>query len=531
MNRRPFLKLFFFISSIFPFRLVGSTILSVNNLVSFQHGVASGDPTNENVIIWTRVTPSNHSYLRVVWQVASDKHFKNIIQRGVVKTSQKNDFTVKADPYIPKEYNNKKIYYRFIADGVISPIGQTKTLPKYNPDEFNLAFCSCSNYPGGYFNAYKEMALNKDIDVFLHLGDYIYEYDDKGYASENALSMDRVVDPLHEIITLSDYRKRHAQYKTDFDLQKLHSSKPMIAVWDDHEFTNDSWKDGAENHQTNEGSFKKRKANALKAYYEWMPIRELKSKFKIWKKFEIGTLFQLLMIDTRSIYRDKQLLLDNYIQNDVFDKNSYLNDLYKNRSLVGKEQFNWLENSINDNFKWTIVGQQVMVAEVHLPKIFSFMDKNLLPEYLHKYLQIGGMKIPYNTDAWDGYPNERNKLFNILSKANSSIVLTGDTHNSWISNLYDKDNFIGVEIATPSISSPNTIDSFGSITDKIEASFINENKNVSWTNGKGKGYVNLKITNDEILAIFNYVSTVKSKEYTNLDPVTFKIKHNKPYII
>ncbi len=110
------------------------------------------------------------------------------------------------------------------------------------------------------------MALNKDIDVFLHLGDYIYEYDNKGYASENALSMDRVVDPLHEIITLSDYRKRHAQYKTDIDLQKLHSSKPMIAVWDDHEFTNDSWKDGAENHQANEGSFKKRKANALKAY-------------------------------------------------------------------------------------------------------------------------------------------------------------------------------------------------------------------------------------------------------------------------
>ena len=140
------------------------------------------------------------------------------------------------------------------------------------------------------------------------------------------------------------------------------------------------------------------------------------------------------------------------------------------------------------------------------------------------------MEIPYNTDAWDGYPNERNKLFNILSKANSSIVLTGDTHNSWISNLYDKDNFIGVEIATPSISSPNTIDTFGNITDKIEAGFINENKNVTWTNGKGKGYVNLKITNDEILASFNYVSTVKSKEYTSLNPVTFKIKHNKPYI-
>ena len=152
--------------------------------------------------------------------------------------------------------------------------GKNKNGNSNTPDQYNIAFCSCSNHPAGYFNAYQEMAKNEDIDLVLHLGDYIYEYDKDGYATEDSKRFNRVVDPKHEIVSLNDYRKRHAQYKSDLDLQALHKSKPMIAVWDDHEVSNDSWKDGAENHSPDEGSFSKRKEYAIQAYFEWMPIRE-----------------------------------------------------------------------------------------------------------------------------------------------------------------------------------------------------------------------------------------------------------------
>jgi alkaline phosphatase D len=260
-----------------------------------------------------------------------------------------------------------------------------------------------------------------------------------------------------------------------------------------------------------------------------MPIRESKSKLKIWRKFEIGSLFQLFMLDTRSIYRDKQLNLDNYINKDKFDVSRFKKDLFKKRNLVGKEQFKWLNENLDNNFKWSIIGQQVLVAPTVLPEIFSKIDKSKIPEYLHKYIKIAGMNIPYNTDSWDGYPNEREKLYKVLSKSQSNVVLTGDTHNSWISNLYNKYNeFIAVEIATPAISSPNTVDTFGSITKDIDSDFVKSNKHLKWTNGSNKGFVKLTITSDNIEAKFLYVSTVKSKDYYLIDNNQFVLKHNQP---
>jgi alkaline phosphatase D len=302
----------------------------------------------------------------------------------------------------------------------------------------------------------------------------------------------------------------------------------MIAVWDDHEFTNDSWKNGAENHSDDEGYFASRKANAIKAYYEWMPIRETDSKLKIWRKFEIGSLFQLLMLDTRSIYRDKQLEIKDYFTEDGFNKSLYKINLSKERNLVGEEQFNWLKKNINNKFKWTILGQQVLVSPNVLPEIFSKIDKKALPEYVHKYLKLGGLEVPFNTDAWDGYPNEREKLFKILSKSQSNVILAGDTHNSWLSNLYNNNDFIAVEIATPSISSPNTIDRFGSLTKEIDKDFIKSNKNLKYANGSGKGFVQLTINSTHIDTKFVYVSTVKSKDYEVLDNNRFTINHKKP---
>ena len=336
MERRSFIKFLGFLS-IFNTKLFSQNIN--NEKVSFNHGVASGDPTHSNIIIWTKITKNTNLKIDVDWQISNKKDFSNVISNGKTKSHSYNNFTVKIDAKIPLKYNAESLYYRFFVNNNFSPVGKTKTLPISNPDKFNLAFCSCSNYPAGFFNAYREIALDDDIDLVLHLGDYLYEYGADGYATEDAKKLNRVVDPISEIVSLDDYRRRHALYKSDKDLQLLHSQKPMIPVWDDHEFANDSWKNGAENHSYDEGYFATRKANALKAYYEWMPIRESNSKLKIWRKFEIGTLFQLFMIDTRSIYRDKQLNLDDYFKNTTFNKKQYIKDLQKKRNLVGTEQF------------------------------------------------------------------------------------------------------------------------------------------------------------------------------------------------
>ena len=528
MNRRAFIKVLIFISSILSFKIYPS---QKKPNTSFNYGVASGDPTNEKIILWTKISTNSNKNIQVRWELSKDKKFNKVLSSGFFIAKKINNFSVKIDVKVPQIYRGKDVFYRFNIDDIYSDTGKTKTLPINDPEKYNIGFCSCSNHPAGYFNAYREMANNNEIDLVLHLGDYIYEYDKDGYATEDSVKFNRVTEPIHEIVTLNDYRKRHAQYKSDPDLQLLHRSKPMIAVWDDHEFTNDSWKYGAENHQTEEGFFLSRKANAIKAYLEWMPMRENKSKLKIWRKFEVGSLFQLLMIDTRSIYRDRQLNLDDYFDDDQIDETKYIKDLSIDRKLIGLEQLLWLKNNINNKFKWSILGQQVLISNVNLPSIFRKMDKETLPDYLHKYLKLGGLKIPYNTDAWDGYPKERERIYRILKKANSVVVLTGDTHNSWLNNLYDKkDNFIGVEIGTPAISSPNTIDTFGSLTKQIEEGFIKENKNVKWTDGKYKGYALLKLTKKAAKVSFIYVSTVKSKTYKVIDTNKFSLKHNEPII-
>ena len=303
--RRKFLKSLALLLLFLPIRIFPS--FNKESVISFKYGVASGDPTNTNVILWTKILPMGNPEIRVRWEVSSSKDFSNLITYGHVRTNSKEDYSVKVDAKIPKKFNGEKIYYRFLADGKTSDIGITSTLPSENPSNFNIAFCSCSNYPAGYFNAYKEIAKNEKIDLVLHLGDYLYEYGHGGYASKDAEQMGRVVNPKHEMVSLDDYRKRYATYRSDPDLKLLHQKKPMISVWDDHEFTNDSWQKGAQNHSKDEGTFANRKKSALQAYYEWMPIREKGRKDKIWRNFRVGNLINLMMLDTRSYERDKQL--------------------------------------------------------------------------------------------------------------------------------------------------------------------------------------------------------------------------------
>ena len=348
-NRRLFLKGLAFFSLALPLKIY--PFPKENKFVSFKHGVASGDPTQTNIILWTKLSDIEENSALVTWQISLKKSFSSLITQGKTKTSSLKDFTVKVDARIPKKYNGLEVYYRFIVGNNISDIGTTSTLPINNPEKFNIAFCSCSNYPAGYFNAYKEIALNKKINLVLHLGDYLYEYSSDGYASENAQSMGREVYPKNEILSLGDYRIRHATYKKDKDLQLLHSKKPMIAVWDDHEVSNDSWKEGAENHSPEEGPFKKRKEYAMQAYFEWMPIREKNNINQIWRSFTVGNLFNLMMLDTRSAERDMQLNIEEYFNKLDFDHKKYLKYLEKPRNLLCIHQFKWINRKNSDKFR------------------------------------------------------------------------------------------------------------------------------------------------------------------------------------
>ncbi|MFQ5608872.1 MAG: alkaline phosphatase D family protein, partial [Woeseiaceae bacterium] len=304
MRRRNFLR-----------ALAGGSILSWLGLkpndthaatLTFEHGIASGDPLSDRVILWTRVSGYVEESVDVRWRIAGDPDMRSVLNRGEVRTGPEQDYTVKVDATRLPE--NSTLYYQFEIDGTTSPTGRTKTLPTGTLDTARFAVVSCANYPYGYFHVYREIAKCDDIDAVIHLGDYIYEYGMGEYATERAEELQRVPEPRHEAYTLADLRKRHAQYKTDADSQAMHAAHPLIAIWDDHELGNDAWRNGSNNHQPEEGQWPERRDAAIRAYLEWMPIRARheRGQTRLFRDFRYGDLLTLIMLDTRLYGRDVQ---------------------------------------------------------------------------------------------------------------------------------------------------------------------------------------------------------------------------------
>ena len=263
----------------------------------YAHSVASGDPDRTSVVIWTRVSGFD-APIDVDWQVATDNGFANVVATGSVRTGSERDYTVKAvvDGLAP----GASYFYRFIADGVESPTGRTKTLAEGHLDKLVIAIASCSNFPFGYFNAYETIANDPDVDVVAHLGDYIYEYSEDGYGGATGRQIGRIHEPRHEIVSLDDYRTRHAQYKSDAGSRAMHSRHPLIVIWDDHESANNPWMEGAENHQPEEGDWFRRRADSLQAFFEWMPVRDPapgQPPEKYWRHYRFGDLVSLVTLE------------------------------------------------------------------------------------------------------------------------------------------------------------------------------------------------------------------------------------------
>jgi alkaline phosphatase D len=276
--------------------------------VAFNHGVASGDPKQDRVVIWTRVTPANAGAVPVRWIVARNRELTDVVKTGVIETNEARDYTVKAD--VTGLRAGAPYFYGFRAGQAESAIGRTRTLPRGGVDEAKIAVFSCASFPHGFFNAYEALAQRDDVDVIVHLGDYIYEYGLSGYGGDVAIQLGRVPSPEVECTRIEDYRARHAQYKREAELQAAHAMAPWVVVWDDHETANDSFATGAQNHQENEGDWANRKRAALQAYYEWMPIRDPepgRAFEAINRSFQFGDLFSLIMVETRLLARSEQI--------------------------------------------------------------------------------------------------------------------------------------------------------------------------------------------------------------------------------
>lgn len=543
---------------------------------TFEHGVASGDPTESSVILWTRVSRTNFRDIHddeqlsgiadanVSWRVATDESFTNVVNSGSTTVGSETDFTLKVDAQ--NLQSNTKYFYQFTVGPNSSVVGKTKTLPSGTVDRVKLAVVSCSNYASGYFNVYKEIAQMGDLDAVIHLGDYIYEYADSGYGSL------RKLEPTHELINLADYRMRHALHKKDSNSQQMHASLPMIAVWDDHEVANDTWISGAENHDaTTEGNFAARKASAIKAYFEWMPIRPVTPGVdsRVYRQFKFGDLVNLLMLDTRQAGRDQQLSYASFLTADgSFDAEKFQTELASTtRTMLGAEQITWLKESLSSSIEtWQVLGSQVLMMKNNLPsavllpdplaplvefteygqiatafQTYSFFlgngvdnDKDSMlaaglteeqwqlatnPEKT-KYLDTSAYPfIPYNLDAWDGYYYEREEIYATSKALNKNlIVLSGDTHNAWAGRLVDQSNeVVGIQYATASVSAPgfdSTLNYDLQTVRATEPGVVQIVDDLDYINMREKGVMVVTFTPEAAQAEWKFISTVESETYT-----------------
>ena len=467
----------------------------------FAHGVGSGDPLADRVILWTRVTTPSPGVLNLSWEVASDQNMGAVVARGTATTGPEQDHTVKVDATGLQAAS--VYYYRFYVGSEASPIGRTKTLPVGNVAQVRLGVVSCSNFPAGYFNVCAELAKRTDVDAVLHLGDYIYEYGALGYAAQLAFAIDRESKPSREILTLAEYRERHAQNRADPDLMAMHAKVPVIAVWDDHDVADNAWTGGAQNHDPGtEGSFAARRAAAMQAYREWLPIRlpDPADPQKIYRSFDFGTLASLHMLDTRLIGRDEQVSLDSYLAGGAASAARQL------------------------------LGQQVLMARMEIPQSIAsaftaetlgeFLLAQSTPEPLRNDSQralLAQRRVPYNLDAWDGYPAAREAVLAAARSLGKNLVsLAGDTHNAWASNLTDDSGQrVGVEFATASISSPG----FERLLPLISSTVLSDAfpkmvKDLRYAQTSKRGYVVVTLTPAEARADFVEISTALSHDYS-----------------
>ncbi|WP_291200474.1 alkaline phosphatase D family protein [Hyphomonas sp.] len=517
--------------------------------LAFLHGVASGDPLPGGVILWTRVTPlSGTGPVTVAWEMF-EAGSETAAASGEVVTSEALDYTVKADPSGLKAGT---VYtYRFkakAADGdVISPEGRTRTTAADGTAPVKLAIVSCSNWQFGLFNAYAALAATPDLDAIVHLGDYIYEYGTDGYGGDVAEKLGRQHDPTTEIISLPDYRRRHAQYKSDPALQAAHAAAPWVCTWDDHESANDSYRTGAENHDpATEGEWSVRKMHALQAYFEWMPLRAPKAgefTSAVWRTFRFGNVATLHALDSRLTGRSEPLAWGDALAGATTEDEMAARVMMTlqtvadpARTMLGAEQEAWLagelKSSVQSGAAWQVLANQVIMAKNKLPDFTRLMTPEQvaaqdMPEVL-AMLPFTALGLPWNLDAWDGYPAARERLYASVAEAGASLVtLAGDTHTAYANELFDaRGERRGVEFGCTSISSPG-MGAYVKAMPDLGRQIADANEEIIWHDPFGHGFTLVTLTAQDVSASFHKVSTVYAPVYTSEQVASFKASYTK----
>ena len=483
-------------------------------LTGFTHNVASGEPGPNSVLLWTRYVSANGSPSKVRVEISENPDFKKVVGGGQMVTGKWRDHTVKitVDGLAPGKWH----WFRFIApDGTISPIGRTKTLPVGKAAKFNIAIASCSNLGFGEFNAYGHIAARDDVDLVLHMGDYIYEYGRGGYDLGPEFSAR--IFPDGEILTLADYRLRYASYRSDSQLQALHANFPVIPNTDDHEGANDAWEGGAQNHQPDEGDWTNRKNAAMQVWREWLPVGE-----QPWKAYPIGDLATYYRTDTRMVARSEPRWHGEFMRAADPAKAfaEYRDGDWRDPvgTMLGSEQESWLYQSFaRDKALWSVLGSGTNMGYNSTPEnALDWFPKDA-PERNRSYVKQGLMAakagLPYNLDNWGGYPAARSRVFAAAQRADINlVVVTGDSHNSWAFDLPEGGRPAGVEFGGHSVSSPG-FESATKGTDPlvIARGMVAASKELRWMDASNRGYMHLSLTPQAATNEWVFVETVKER--------------------
>ena len=510
----------------------------------FSHGIASGDPLSAAVILWTRITPDNpmNSPIEVIWEMDKEADFASLAASGTVTTSAAKDWTVKVDAKGLEA--GESYYYRFRIGDIVSPIGQTKTLPEGSLDKARFAVVSCANWQHGFFNAYDHIARQDHFDAFIHLGDYYYEYAADDYLDAAASGTGRLHEPRHEIIKLDDYRMRHAQYRTDAGLQGITAKMPMIAIWDDHESSNDSWTGGAENHEDGEGDWNKRRQAALRAYYEWMPIREPRPgrvRSDIFRSYDYGDLLTLLTVETRLTARSKPIIVEDHFK-DIKAKGSadeFQRDILRDptREMFGPTQSDFiietLKTSKANGKAWRLMANQVIMGRLLTPDLSPYVTEeamlNIEKEWagIRDFVGLSEYNLPVYPDSWDGYPIARENFYARLIKEDihDLLVVTGDAHEFWVNDLTSEaGEKVGLELVTTSVSSKTLTAYLGGATAEYNLLLTQSNPDALYYNALHNGYIDLTLGRTKGHVKMVGINTVIETDYDAFTVAEFTLR-------
>lgn len=482
----------------------------------FTHGVASGEPAADSMLFWTRFVPAGGDTARLRLEVSEAEDFVHLANGGETVTGPWRDHTAKIT--VPGLKPGTEYFYRFVGPtGGFSPTGRTKTLPAGDARQWKAAIFSCSNLPYGFFNAYAHAAAREDIDCAIHLGDYFYEYEKGGYAPPGGAVDGRWPEPVGEIIHLADYRLRHASYRADPDLQRLHQDKPMIVQWDDHESANDSWEGGAQNHQPDkDGDWSARKAAAIQAYREWMPVSD-----EPWKAYDIGTLATLFRTETRLLGRSRQPeVAQLFLQADPATALRQFRDgawQEHAQTMMGWEQENWIAHamhaSVRAGVRWQVVGFGTIIGEQRAPEAALGWLKPDAPARFKAYVQSGVAAsragLPSNFDNWGGYPAARRRFLGQAQAMGANLIcIAGDSHNAWAFDLAQGGKPAGVEFAGQSVTSPGYEGSIATDPKTVAAALVSASSELKWCDTSRRGYMALTLTPERASCDWVFADTI-----------------------